>query len=149
MAPSAFPYPGGKSVYHREIIRYFPDHRRYVEPFGGSAAVLMNEPPSYMGIYNDLDDDVVHFFRLLRDRREELEEWVSYVPYSRSLYDTWVTAFDEDDRPEGDVERAGRMMSFATVFCDPPSKCFPMVRSIDMSNVSLCLKDIFHHLNRV
>ena len=56
---SAFPYPGGKTVYCNEIINRLPDHRRYVEPFGGSAAVLLNKPHSYIEVFNDLDDDVV------------------------------------------------------------------------------------------
>ncbi len=43
MALSAFPYPGGKTVHHQEILDRIPDHRRYVEPFGGSAAVLLNK----------------------------------------------------------------------------------------------------------
>lgn len=108
MTLSAFPYPGGKTVYCREILRYFPAHRRYVEPFGGSAAVLLNKPPSYIEVYNDLDDDVVHFFRVLRERREELVAWLRRVPYSRSVYDEWVTAFFDGHRPDDDIDRAGR-----------------------------------------
>lgn len=105
---SAFPYPGGKTVYYAEILRFFPEHRRYVEPFGGSAAVLLNKPPSYIEIYNDLDDDVVQFFRVLRERREGLEEWLRHVPYSRSLYEDWVSAFYDGFRPDDEIERAGR-----------------------------------------
>lgn len=108
MALSAFPYPGGKTTYHQEILKYFPDHRRYVEPFGGSAAVLLNKPTSYIEVYNDLDDDVVHFFEVLRDRRDDLEAWLSNVPYSRSVYEDWVSEFFDSHRPEDDVERAGR-----------------------------------------
>ena len=108
MPLSAFPYPGGKTVYHGEILQYFPDHRRYVEPFGGGAALLLNKPKSYMEIYNDLDDDVVHFFEVLRDRREELEQWVENVPYSRAVYEEWVSEFYTGHRPEDDIERAGR-----------------------------------------
>lgn len=108
MALSAFPYPGGKTVYHEEILRYFPDHRRYVEPFGGSAALLLNKPKSYMEIYNDLDGDVVQFFRTLRDRREDLVDWLQAVPYSRELYKDWARQFFSGHRPDDDIERAGR-----------------------------------------
>lgn len=105
---SAFPYPGGKTTYCREIIKYFPDHRRYVEPFGGSAAILLNKPPSYIEVFNDLDDDIVHFFEVLRDRHDALVEWLDRTPYSRSLYDEWSSQFFAGDRPEDPVERAGR-----------------------------------------
>lgn len=108
MALSAFPYPGGKTTYHQEILKRFPDHRRYVEPFGGSAAVLLNKPKSYIEVYNDLDDDVVHFFEVLRDCRDELESWLSNVPFSRSVYEEWVSEFYEGHRPEDDIERAGK-----------------------------------------
>lgn len=108
MKLSAFPYPGGKTVYFPEILKFFPDHRRYVEPFGGSAAVLLNKPPSYLEIYNDLDGDIVHFFKVCRERCTELQEWLQHVPYSRELYNRWVDEFYEGHRPEDDIERAGR-----------------------------------------
>jgi DNA adenine methylase len=108
MALSAFPYPGGKTTYCQEVIQRMPDHRRYVEPFGGSAAVLLNKPQSYIEVFNDLDDDVVHFFRVLRERREELEAWLQRTPFSRSVYEDWVSEFYGGHRPNDDVERAGR-----------------------------------------
>jgi len=108
MALSAFPYPGGKTTLVDEILRYFPEHRRYVEVFGGSAAVLLNKPPSYVEVYNDLNSDIVHFFEVVRDRREELQEWLRATPYSRELHEEWARAFYDGDRPEDDIERAGR-----------------------------------------
>jgi len=38
---SGFPYPGGKTVYCNDIIYRMPEHRRYVEPFGGPAATSL------------------------------------------------------------------------------------------------------------
>jgi DNA adenine methylase len=108
MTLSAFPYPGGKTVYCEEIINRMPEHRRYVEPFGGSAAVLLNKPPSHIEVFNDLDDDIVHFFEVLRDQREELERWLQAIPYSRSVYEEWVSEFYNGSRSDDDVERAGR-----------------------------------------
>jgi DNA adenine methylase len=105
---SAFPYPGGKTTYCDEIISRLPEHRRYVEPFGGSAAVLLNKPTSYIEVYNDLDDDVVHFFEVLRDRREDLQEWLYRTPFSRSVYEDAVGEFYDGERPADDVERAGK-----------------------------------------
>lgn len=105
---SAFPYPGGKTTYCDEIISRLPEHRRYVEPFGGSAAVLLNKPKSYIEVYNDLDEDVVHFFEILRERREELQEWLYRTPFSRALYEEAVGEFYDGHRPADDIERAGK-----------------------------------------
>jgi DNA adenine methylase len=105
---SAFPYPGGKTPYVEQILQHFPDHRRYVEPFGGSAAVLLNKPQSYVEVFNDLDDDVVQFFRVAREQREELQEWLRSVPYSESVYRDWQAAYDAGERPDDSIKRAGR-----------------------------------------
>ncbi|AFZ71414.1 DNA adenine methylase [Natronobacterium gregoryi] len=108
MKLSAFPYPGGKTNYVDEILQYFPEHRRYVEPFGGSAAVLLNKPESYIEVFNDRDEDIVHFFEVVRERREELAEWLRYVPYSRAVHAEWAREFYAGVRPDDDIERAGR-----------------------------------------
>ena len=105
---SAFPYPGGKTVYFEKIVERFPDHRRYVEPFGGSAAVLLNKAPSHLEVYNDLDGDVVQFFRVLREQRDELLDWLNNVPYSRDIYERWSADYYSGDRVDDPVERVGR-----------------------------------------
>lgn len=105
---SAFPYPGGKTSYVEEIIHHFPDHRRYVEPFGGSAAVLLNKPESYIEVFNDQNSDIVHFFEVLRERREELVDWLRRTPFSRELHEEWARSLYSGERPEDDIERAGR-----------------------------------------
>jgi DNA adenine methylase len=105
---SAFPWPGGKNNYIDEIVRYFPTHRRYVEPFGGSAALLLNKPESYIEVYNDIDSDVVHFFRVARENPVELIDWLRHTPFSRELHEQWGREFFDGYRPNDDVERAGR-----------------------------------------
>lgn len=108
---SVFPYPGGKGRRSEFIIEKMPAHNCYVEVFGGSGAILYNKSPSTVEVYNDLNDDLVQFFNTLRERTDELLEWLRNVPYSRSLYEDWVTAFFDGHRPEGDVERAGRFFA--------------------------------------
>ena len=101
-------YPGAKARLAPWIIEHLPEHNTYVEVFGGSAAVLVHKPESINEIYNDIDDDLVDFFRVLRDRRDDLLDWLHHTPYSRTLYDEFVDAYHTGDRVSDPVVRAGR-----------------------------------------
>lgn len=80
---------GGKSKLAARIIEHFPAHRTYVEPFGGSAAVLLAKPPSPVEVYNDVDGDLVNLFRILRDRDQSarLHEACETTLYSRAEFE--------------------------------------------------------------
>jgi DNA adenine methylase len=58
----------------------------YCEPFGGSAAVLLNRAPSPVETYNDLDNELVNFFRVLREQKQTLIEAVGLTPFSREEF---------------------------------------------------------------
>lgn len=79
----AFGYYGGKFSHLKFILPLLPDCKYYCEPFGGSAAVLLNRAPSPIETYNDINGDVVNFFRCLRDNSEELLKLLQLTPYSR------------------------------------------------------------------
>lgn len=105
---NVFRYPGGKSLLSSWIIEHFPDHHCYVEVFGGSAAVMVNKTKSDVEVFNDADGDIVHFFNTLRNKPEELTEWLATVPFSRDLHTEWAHEFYDGHRPSDDVERAGK-----------------------------------------
>lgn len=120
---SVFPWPGGKGRRSDWIISRIPAHDCYVEVFGGSAAILYNKPRSHNEVYNDVNDDLVQFFEVLRDRGDELAEWVRDVPYSRSLYEDWIGDFLDGYRPDDPVERAGRFWTLRFMqFAARPNK---------------------------
>jgi len=79
----ALRYYGGKWRIAPWIISHFPDHHAYVEPFGGAGSVLLRKDPSSSEILNDLDGNVVNFFRVLRERTEELKRAIEFTPFSR------------------------------------------------------------------
>ncbi|WP_135304101.1 DNA adenine methylase [Haloarcula amylovorans] len=95
MSDAVFPFPGGKSRLVSWILDHVPEHRCFVEAFGGAAGVLANKnlDTSKVEIYNDLDEDLVHFFEVLREKPGELVEWLSAVPYSRSVYNNWAESY--------------------------------------------------------
>ncbi len=64
-----------------------PETTHYCEPFGGSAAVLLNKKPTLVETYNDLDGEVVNFFKVLRDNQEELIRRIGLTPFSREEFE--------------------------------------------------------------
>ncbi|WP_066415436.1 DNA adenine methylase [Halorubrum aethiopicum] len=110
MPDAVFPYPGGKSRFASWILEQVPEHVCFVEVFGGAAGVLANKDPdtSDVEVYNDRDGDLVQFFEVLRDRSEELIEWLDRTPYSRELHDEWAHKFFHGYRPSDPIERAGQ-----------------------------------------
>jgi DNA adenine methylase len=58
---------GGKARLATRIVKHFVRHQTYCEPFGGSAAVLLEKEPSNVEVYNDIDGDLVNLFQVLRD----------------------------------------------------------------------------------
>lgn len=82
-------YHGGKWILAPWIISHFPEHRIYVEPFGGAASVLLRKPRSYAEIYNDLEGEVVNVFRVLQrvaDARE-LIRLLTVTPFARAEFE--------------------------------------------------------------
>lgn len=102
----ALRYLGGKWKLAPWIVQQFPDHRVYVEPFGGAASVLLRKPRSSGECYNDLDGGVVNLFRVLRDpgSAAELCRLIGLTPFARDEYDA---AFTPTDDP---VEQARRLV---------------------------------------
>ena len=80
-------YPGAKWGMAAKIVALMPPHRSYLEPYFGSGAVLFNKPPSAIETVNDIDGDIVNFFRVLRERPEELAKAISLTPYARDVFD--------------------------------------------------------------
>lgn len=95
-----FAYYGGKTTLAERIAALMPEHRGYVEPFAGSLAVLLAKRPSLMEVVNDLDGHLMTFWRVLRDRPEDLMRVCALTPHSRQerqlAYDLDVT--DELER---------------------------------------------------
>ncbi|MBS0305972.1 MAG: DNA adenine methylase [Proteobacteria bacterium] len=84
---AALRYPGSKWSIAQEIVSLFGDHHHYVEPYFGSGAVFFAKPVSPHELINDMNGLVVNFFRVLRDRTDDLLFALEATPWSRDEYD--------------------------------------------------------------
>lgn len=101
MKPLAPPmaYFGGKQRIAERIVALFPPHRHYVEPYAGSLSVLLAKAPAKLETVNDLDGDLVTFWRMLRDRPDELIRVCALTPHSRAeQQQSYVPTTDELER---------------------------------------------------
>src|SRR5437763_16863792 len=78
----AFGWYGGKFSHLDWLLPLLPACHHYCEPFAGSAAVLLNREPAPVETYNDIDGEVVNFFRVLRHQKERLAELTGVTPFS-------------------------------------------------------------------
>ena len=69
---SPFKWVGGKSRLRKRILPLIPPHTCFVDLFAGAGWVLLGKPPSDVEVLNDLDGEVVNFFRVVKDKPELL-----------------------------------------------------------------------------
>lgn len=69
MGKAVFWYAGGKSYEAKWILSYMPPHKVYVEVFSGAANILFAKPPAPFEILNDIDGNLVNFYRVLRSKK--------------------------------------------------------------------------------
>ena len=96
-------YPVAKWGMAKQIVSIMPPHRSYLEPFFGSGAVLFNKPPSAIETVNDIDGDIVNFFKVLREQTSELIEAINLTPYARDVFDD-----AHENRGTSDFDKAYR-----------------------------------------
>jgi|SRR5579872_158029 len=98
-------YIGGKNRLANKIISMLPEHITYVEPFAGGAQVFFHKQPSSVEVLNDLDFDIVNFFRVCQWHYGELVRYLRYCLVSRTLHELHVKT---DPSTLTDIQRAGR-----------------------------------------
>ena len=102
----AIRYHGAKFRLASWLLQYFPPHDCYVEPYGGAAGVLVRKPRAYAEVYNDLDGDIVNFFRVLRDPETRATRRAGSSP-ARGTSEHW-RGFRAGSPPSG--KRNGEMI---------------------------------------
>ncbi|MCI0521954.1 MAG: DNA adenine methylase, partial [Chloroflexi bacterium] len=100
-----FKWVGGKSRLRKQIIALLPRHTCYVEPFAGAAWVLFGKPPSDVEVLNDLDQDLITFFRVVKEKPEELIASFEWELVARAEFER-LAALDASQLT--DIQRAHR-----------------------------------------
>lgn len=86
-------YVGSKDRLAREVLKLdlIPWHRRYLEPFGGSAEMLLHKAAAPIEVYSDLSTELVEFWRIVQARPNELQARLDSIPYARSSWE-WAAS---------------------------------------------------------
>lgn len=100
---SPFGYFGGKSRLAGKIIKHFPDHTCYCEPFCGAAWVFFKKEPSETEVLNDKDEELVNFFRIVQNHLEEFLNQFKYFIISRKIFEIFKR---QDEFTLTDIQRA-------------------------------------------
>ena len=87
---------GGKSRLRKHIIQRLPEHTCYVEVFGGAGWVLFGKEPSKVEVYNDIDGELVNFFRVIKNCHRAFVMAFDLILVSRKLFTDFVNAKPED-----------------------------------------------------
>jgi len=80
---------GNKSKIAQDIIKYFPEHKIYIEPFFGAGGMFFNKPKAKYNIVNDIDSDVFNLFQVVMTQKQELSESFYLMPIHSDLLEYW------------------------------------------------------------
>lgn len=79
-------YYGGKQNLVATILPLIPRHNVYVEPFFGGGAVFWHKPPSEIEVVNDVNSELINFYRVIQSKSDELIEKINQTLHSRSQH---------------------------------------------------------------
>lgn len=104
---SPIKWVGGKRNLRKEIVSIMPKHMQYVEVFTGAAWVLLEKEPSKLEIINDINSDLINFYRVTQDKDKcnQLIEKLYYIPKSREIFDEFDVKIKTKEYKD-DVEHA-------------------------------------------
>lgn len=88
---------GGKSYLAKWIIEQLPENYQemiYLEPFCGGASVLLNKEPSQEEIINDLDENIITLFRIIRDQCIQFLRKIKRIRYKETNFNAALKRAD-------------------------------------------------------
>lgn len=101
------PWIGGKRRLAKYLLPLFPEHRCYVEPCAGAAALFFLKEPSPVEVLNDVNGDLVTLYRVLQHHPEELMRQFRWALSSRQIF-KWLQLTPAETLT--DIQRAARFI---------------------------------------
>jgi DNA adenine methylase len=80
------PWIGGKRRLAPHILPLIPEHKCYVEPFCGAAAIYWLKQPADSEVLNDINGDLVNLYRVVKHHLEEFVRQFKWALTSRQIY---------------------------------------------------------------
>ena len=105
MSKPIIPWVGGKRRLAKKILPIFPEHKCYVEPFAGGAALFFLKEPAKVEVLNDINLDLVNLYRVVQHHLDEFVRQFRWALTSRKIYE-WL----QDTPPDvlTDIQKAAR-----------------------------------------
>ena len=101
---------GNKKKIAKEIQKYFPEHKIYIEPFFGAGGMFFNKPKAKYNIVNDLDSDVFNLFQVVMNQKEDLEKAFYMMPIHSDLLDYW-----KENKEVDSIQKALRFLFLSNI----------------------------------
>ena len=102
---SPFRYAGGKFYARKLIAEHLIDTDVYCEPFAGGASVFFYKTKSRINILNDLDEDIMLVYEIIRDRVDEMIKLLStFKEPSKEAHSYYKNEY----KPTNELEQAVR-----------------------------------------
>ncbi|ECL6414723.1 DNA adenine methylase [Campylobacter coli] len=98
-----FAWVGGKNYLAKEIIALMPEHKSYIEVFGGALSVFYQKSPSKIEIINDINDELINLHLCIRNKPQSLANVLHSMIVSRKIF---YMLKNKEIKPKNDCERA-------------------------------------------
>ncbi|BBI91284.1 DNA adenine methylase [Serratia symbiotica] len=105
MSDPIIPWVGGKRRLAKHLLPLFPQHKCYVEPFCGGAALFFRKKASKVEVINDINGELINLYRVVKNHLEEFVRQFKWALSSRQIFD-WQKATPTEVLT--DIQRAAR-----------------------------------------
>lgn len=83
-------WPGGKGRLLKHIRPLLTEHHLYCEVFGGGGAVLLDKPESPLEVINDINGDLISFYRQIKFHLDPVLDEMDLVMNSRREFKDYL-----------------------------------------------------------
>jgi DNA adenine methylase len=98
-------YYGGKQSMLNKILPLIPKHELYCEPFFGGGAIYFAKKPSHLEVINDINGDIINFYKVLQNNFSGLKKLIDTTLHSRQQHEEAQNIY-KNPQQHTEVERA-------------------------------------------